>query len=421
MECQSDAWISGLHGSLEQQLERKKRFMELAERNKPVLFCEMGDERKPYWAMPSYDTVMAVGTQNDIFSNRHGILLGRYENAGSKATPEKQRATMPFTGSILAMDGQEHHQVRGIVGAAFTPKAIRDLYDTIENVVQTTAKHVASQYKGQTVDFRDVFANKIPATITCEMMGIPKDQQSWITDETVVLMQEAHPSHDDGDIKKWIRTSRKLYKFALELGEEKKAKPTDDLTSIMLEAKVDGRHLTLDEYADFFVLLAVSGIESTAGVIAAAFHYLYAHPEQKQDLEDNFDEVADSAVEELVRVHTPIMHFTRRAVSDTNINGVDIASGDKVCMYYIGANVDPNVFYDPLTFDIRRPTKPKHLAFGAPNPHYCLGANLSRAEIKAALKAIIEYFPSYKPVYDGMRYCPSRWGNGWRKMPISLP
>lgn len=420
MESQSDAWVAQLCSTLDLQTERKKRFMDLALLDRPLLFHEINDTNKPYWAMPSYDTVMEVGMNNEVFSNEHGVLLGRYENAGSRATPEKQKAIMPFTGSILGMDDPRHRNVRGIVSSAFTPKAIRDLQVMIDRVVDETSQKVLSENRGNIVDLRKEFANKIPATVTCEMMGIPKEQQDWVTNETVVLMLEAHPSHEDGDIKKWIRTSRKMYKFALELGAERRERPTDDLTSVMLAATFEGRQITLDEYADFFILMAVAGIETTAGVIAATFHYLHANPEQRADLEANFDEVADQAVEELIRVHTPIMHFTRKAMKDIVISDVPIKAGDKVCMYYMGANVDPAVFYDPLKLDFRRPLRPKHLAFGAPNSHYCLGANLARVELRSALRAILQYFPEYEPIYEGMTFCPSRWGNGWRKMPVRV-
>lgn len=407
-----DTWISSLSTGLKEHELRKRRFAELGAVGSPLLFSEGGDPDRTYWAALNYKDVMAVGTANDVFSNEHGIMLGRAENMA------RTFKSMPFTGSMLAMDDPRHYEIRNIVSGAFTPKSIKSMIGMIDDVVKDVAEDLIRNHPEGVADFRTEFANKIPAQMTCRMMGIPAEDIDWIIREVVMMMQLYHPSHDDGQPIKWLRASRDMYKYALNLAETRKQDPTDDLTSAMLSASVENRALTVDEYADFFSLLVNAGIETTANIISAAFYFLDANPEQREDLENNFDELAVTACEELARIHSPIIHFMRTAVKETSVSGVDIKPGDRVVMFYHAANFDPLVFDDPFTFNVRRPLKPTQLSYGTPNSHFCLGANLARAEIKSALKAIFTYFPNFAPIYDEMTFCPSRWASGWRSMPV---
>ena len=204
MECHSDAWISELHSTLEQQELRKRRFVELGSIGHPLMFFEGNDTDRTYWAALNYSDVMAVGTNNHVFSNEHGIMLGRAQNMA------KTFKSMPFTGSMLAMDDPRHYEIRNIVSGAFTPKSIKSMIGMIDDVVRDVAEDLIKNHPDGVADFRTEFANKIPAQMTCRMMGIPTEDIDWIIREVVMMMQLYHPSHDDGQPIKWLRASRDM-------------------------------------------------------------------------------------------------------------------------------------------------------------------------------------------------------------------
>jgi len=413
LNLQSDQWIDDLSDSIQAHEARKRRFSWLASEQKPVKFTEGNNPKGSYWALTSYDHVVRVGTDNDSFSSKYGVILAQ----DNEAITERHRALMPFNGSIVTLDNPEHHELRDLVSAAFTPKSIRSLVDSIERIVDRNTDFFVNKLRNGGADVRADFANRIPSMVTCGMMGIPEEDQPWISDIVAYMMGEAHPAHRSGDLIKWVKSTRKLHKYGIQLAEVRLKNPTDDLTSQLLRPVNGIRPLTVEEFVDFFILLVISGVETTAIAVSSAFHYFQEYRDQEDDLRANFDELIDSAIEEIVRHHTPIMHFTRTAIADVEVGGQEIKAGERVCLWYTGANADPNTFDDPLSFNIRRPVKPKHLGFGAPNPHYCLGANLARAEMRAALKAMMERIPQCTLLYDQSVYCPSKWGNGW----VSLP
>jgi len=408
----SDSWIPELYSTLEHHELRKRRFMEMARQQRPYLFCEHGDKDRSYWAMLSYKDCVQAGS-DDALSTAHGIMLGR------SAEMSKRFKSMPFTGSILAMDQPEHTELRSIISSAFTPKAIKELVSTIDDITKSVAENIIAKHPDGLADFRTEFSDKITGLLTCRMMGVPEEDVEWIGGLTAQMMQLHHPAHEDGNPVKWLRACRDMYQYAHKLAEERRDNPGDDLTSrLMTSTDFQNRPLTPDEYADFFSLLINAGFETTSNVISAAVYFLWREPEQREDLENNFDELIGTATEELARYHSPIIHFAKTAVRPTQIGDVEVKPGERVVLFYHSANFDEAVFDDPLRFNVRRPLKPMQLSFGTPNPHFCIGANLARAEIKAAIRCLFEYFPKFEPITEGFTFAPSRWAHGWRTMPV---
>lgn len=412
----SDDWIENLSSSIEDNDERKRRFSTLAAEGKPLPYYEAKNPDSLYWSVFGYNDIVEIAVNDDKFSSKSGVILSQVANELS----EKQQKIIPFNGSILTLDDPEHLELRNLVSAAFTPKSIRNLQDTIERVVDEVATDFISQLRTDVMDVRIDFANRIPALVICEMLGIPAEDQPWISQMVASMMGEAHPAHRHGDSMQWFRQTRKMHKYGLRLAQSKLESPADDLMSVLLHPQDGQRPLTLNEIVDFFMLLVVSGVETTSISVSVAFHYLQQHPDQLDDLRNDFDGLVDGAIEELVRHHTPVLHFMRTAIDDVEVSGQTIRAGDRVCLWYQAGNTDPNFYDDPLSFNIRRPLKPKHLGFGPPSSHYCLGANLARAEMRAALRAIVDRMPEYELLYDQSTYCRSKWGNGWVSLPSKM-
>ncbi|MCB0953510.1 MAG: cytochrome P450, partial [Microthrixaceae bacterium] len=192
--------------------------------------------------------------------------------------------------------------------------------------------------------------------------------------------------------------------------------PRDDLMTALVEAELDGERLDNTELDLFFITLVVAGNETTRNLINHSLLALVEHPDQAQRLRDDPD-LWDTAVEEMLRWGSSIHNFRRTATVDTELSGVRIAAGDKVVIYYASANRDEDVFEDPHTFDVGR-TPNDHVTFGGGGVHYCLGANLARAEIRATMRQVVERLPRIELAGPPERL-RSDFVNGIKRMPVS--
>jgi cytochrome P450 len=209
-----------------------------------------------------------------------------------------------------------------------------------------------------------------------------------------------------------------MFQYAQELGENRRAHPTDDITSIMMNAEVDGEQLTPQEFGSFFILLVVAGNETTRNAISHGMKALTDFPEQRELWWNDFETHTRTAVDEIVRWATPVVHFRRTATADTQIAGQELHAGDKVVMFYSSANRDERVFADPYRFDVTRPLQPPQAGFGAGGPHFCLGANLARREISVMFDEIRRRLPDLR-ITGEPDYLQSNFINGIKHLPCA--
>jgi cytochrome P450 len=186
-----------------------------------------------------------------------------------------------------------------------------------------------------------------------------------------------------------------LLTLGLELAERRRTEPQDDLATLLAQAEVEGRKLTDDEIAAFFVLLAVAGTDTTRNTITFTTMALQEHPEQRALLAKDFDGHIKLAMEEFVRWATPVMTFRRTATRDTEFRGQQIREGDWILMMYSSGNRDERVFTDPNTFNIRRNPNP-HVGFGGGGPHFCMGAFLAKMQLEAFFGQLISRAPNLR-------------------------
>ena len=177
----------------------------------------------------------------------------------------------------------------------------------------------------------------------------------------------------------------------------KKGGDGTDLTSQLVNADLADDELSGADLASFFVLLVVAGNETTRNAIGWGLKYLTDHPDQRAIWAADFEGVAPTAVEEIVRLASPVTYMRRTVTADTKIGGQAIAAGDKVCMFYLAANRDEDVFENPYAFDVRRDPNP-HVGFGGPGPHFCLGAHLARREILVMFRELFNRLPDIEAV-----------------------
>jgi cholest-4-en-3-one 26-monooxygenase len=187
--------------------------------------------------------------------------------------------------------------------------------------------------------------------------------------------------------------------------------------SILAHAEIDGDQLNQIEIDLFFMLLAVAGNETTRNLLSHGMLALMEHPDERRKLVDH-PELLDSAIEEMLRFASPVMHFRRTATKDTEIGGQLVSEGDKVVFWHISANRDDQVFEDPDRFDIARSPN-DHVAFGGGGSHFCLGANLARLEIRIMFSEVLRAMPDLEPAGDVQRLC-SNFINGIKHLPVAV-
>jgi cytochrome P450 len=221
-----------------------------------------------------------------------------------------------------------------------------------------------------------------------------------------------------GTYEALMAAALEMFQYAVELGENRRANPTDDITSVMMAAEVDGQQLTIQEFGSFFILLVVAGNETTRNAISHGMKLLTDHPDQRALWFGDYETHTRTAVEEIVRIASPVIHFRRTATADTVLGGQELKAGDKVVMFYGAANRDERAFDRPEAFDVTRPLQPQQVGFGAGGPHFCLGANLARREIAVMFDELRRRLPELR-ITGEPDYLQSNFINGIKHLQCS--
>jgi cholest-4-en-3-one 26-monooxygenase len=318
-----------------------------------------------FWALTRHEDVRRVSAAPREFSS----YVGGPNRVMDEGGLEKVRMI------IIGMDPPEHRDFRGIVAKAFTPRMIGRLDESLR---AETARVVGELRNDTSCDFVSQVAARIPMWSISELMGVPDADRQRLYELSHALIDDQDP-----EVAPTPETSSEslaeIFGYATEMAARERANPSGSLTSILLEAEVDGRKLTDLEYTLFFMFLIVAGNETTRTASSHGLHTLIQHPDSMVRLAAD-PSLIPGAVEEILRWEPPIHHFRRTATRDTTIGEQAIAEGDKVVMWYAGSNRDPAVFDDPHTFRIDRSPNPQQ-SFGI-GEHFCLGANLARLSLR---------------------------------------
>jgi cytochrome P450 len=204
--------------------------------------------------------------------------------------------------------------------------------------------------------------------------------------------------------------------YADQVARDKRARPASDIASALVQAEIDGDSLTDSEFQWFFLLLVNAGGDTTRNLVTAGMQQLFDHPDQRERLQADLDNLLPTAVEEMLRYTSPVSSFRRTAMTDTVIRDTPIAPGDKVVVFYGAANRDEDVFAEPDRFDVGRDPNP-HLAFGGGGAHLCLGIHVARIEIAALLRELLTRLPDLAPAGDAERLASS-FIVGYHRMPV---
>ncbi len=362
--------------------------------NRPVTFVEEPEvppevplPRGPgSWVLTRHADILEVSKQPGLFSSAQGITV-------MDQPPE----FFEFFSSMIAMDDPRHARLRKVVSAGFTPRMLKRLEESVQVIAAEIVDDVCER---GSVDFVVDVAAALPLRIVCELMGVPDSQYRYVFDNTNVILGAGDPEYveNQSDILTAILTAGgNLAALMHEVIAAKKGGDGDDLTSQLVNADLGDDEMTDADLASFFILLVVAGNETTRNAISWGLKYLTDDPEQRSIWTADFEGVAPTAVEEIVRLASPVTYMRRTATADTVLGGQRIAAGDKVSMFYLAANRDEDVFDDPYTFDVRRDPN-HHVGFGGPGPHFCLGAHLARREITVMFRELFARLPDIAAV-----------------------
>lgn len=393
-------------------IAERERAFETLRRERPVSYHEEFDTglfpRGPgYWALTKHADILLASRQADLFCS------GRGSNISDLPEP-----FLEFFGSMINMDDPRHARLRRIVSRGFTPRMIRRLEGNVQEIATAIIDRVCEM---GSCDFVAEIAAALPLEIICNMMGISKSDEKFVFDRTNAILGAGDPEYTTDAsqiIPDLLRAGAELAQLVQDLGRYRRKHPTDDLTSALVNAEVDGERLTGSELGSFFVLLVVAGNETTRNAISHGLLALSEHPDQRALWQADFETLAPTAVEEIVRWATPVIHFRRTATQDTEIRGQQIRAGEKVVLWYGSANRDEEVFVDPYRFDLRRSPNP-HVGFGGPGPHFCLGAHLARREIATLFRELFRRLPDIRAAGPPDRLA-SFFINGIKRLPCAF-
>ncbi len=345
------------------------------------------DETNQYWVVSRHEDIAYVSRTVDLYCSKFGV---------------RPKVAAPM--SLISMDDPEHTQQRRLINKGFTPAQVRRLAPHIRDITNDIIDEIQS--RGE-IDFVEDFGIHVPLIVIAELMGLDPDGRKNLYSWSDRMMGgDGHTDPDDPALLEAAEAFGEYVTYLLPIIEEKRANPKEDLISILIGAydegalgvgedggvvadgvdgALGGDALTSDELLMFLCILVVAGNETTRNAITGGLRAFSQFPEQKQKLLDH-PELIDLAIDEVIRYVSPVISFTRTITRDHEFHGRQLKEGQKLLMLYQSANRDETVFEDPDEFRIDRSPNP-HLAFGI-GPHFCLGANLARLEVKIVFEEL---------------------------------
>lgn len=358
------------------------RYFELPERD-----VEFGDpNERGYYALVRHADIVAASKSPDLFCS----------GQGATSLFDQPEEFNDFFGSMINLDDPRHKRLRGLVSAGFTPRRLQQLEDSVQRIAAEIVDRVID--KGE-CDFVTDIAAALPLEIICEMMGVPESQYEYVFNQSNLILGAGDTEYVPDPTKiidSILGAGFGLAELMNEVVDARLKDPKDDLTSALVHGEVDGEKLTKQELASFFILLLVAGNETTRNAISWGLHLLTENPDQKALWASDFDAHSQNAVEEIVRWASPVVFMRRTVTTDGAVlNDHTFNAGDKLMLCYWAGDHDPSVYDDPERFDITRKAV-DHVGFGAPGPHFCLGAHLARREITVMYRELFKRMPDLR-------------------------
>jgi cholest-4-en-3-one 26-monooxygenase len=358
-----------------------------------------------FWSITTADDVHAVSRDWETFSSEVGGITAL------------TNAIMPLEliqAMFIGMDPPKHDRLKALFQRGFTPRRIAEHEDEIRAITVGVLDGLSGR---ETVDLVADVAQPVVSRVIGSFMGIPpEDDAIWASLMTATLGASDPDLNPAGVEAVMQRDVPEIFERCQRLIAARREQPTDDLTSVLVHAQLDGQGLEEHEIVMGFFLLMAAGNDSTKATYCSAMRALIEHPDQRDQLLAD-PSLVPSAVEEALRMFPAFAHFRRTATRDTELNGAQIREGDKVVMWYVSSNRDETRYADPDRFDVTR--NPEHQAFGAGGRHFCLGTALARLELTILLEETLKRFPAME-LAGRARFVESPFLNQLKVLPVTL-
>jgi cholest-4-en-3-one 26-monooxygenase len=357
-----------------------------------------------YWAVTRYRDCVEVNRDFERFSSaRRGTQL--FELTADELSQQQLM--------MLNMDPPLHTRYRRLINKGFTPRMVAQLEQRIHQIADQIIDEVIEAGRA---DFVTDLVSELPLIVIAELLGVPAADRHLMFDWTNQMIGRDDPEFQ-GAPDRITEAAMELYGYASQLYAAKRVDPHADLMTVLTGVEVEGERLSDLELELFFLLLSTAGSETTRNLIAGAMQAFFAYPDQWQRLSGDRI-LLPAAVEEMLRFVTPVMNFRRQATTDTVVGEQQIRADDKVVFFHVSANRDETVFASPQSFDIARDPNP-HIAFGGGGPHFCLGANLARVEIRVMFDHLLDRIPDLAQAGPADRL-RSNFINGIKHLPVEF-
>lgn len=392
--------------------ERNAAFATLRRENPIAYFPEPIVEPFPegpgYFAITKMHDLLEISRHPEVFCSGQGAV----------SILDMPSDMNEFYGSLISMDDPRHARLRKIVSGTFTPRMLNNVLEDVEKTAKRVVDGIVE--KGE-IDFVKDVSMPFPLLVILDMMGIPHSEFDTVLAQSNIILSGGDPDfipEGTDPITAFLGAGAMLAGLLNDLAVLRRANPTDDLLSALVNTEVDGEQLSGDELASFFILLSVAGHETTRTALSHGITHLSQNPDQRALFLADIDGVMPTTVEEIVRYASPVVWMRRTLTQDYVLSGHEFHEGDKIIMYYGSANRDEAVFADPDAFNVLRDPNP-HVGFGGPGPHFCLGAHLARREITLMFRELYTRLPDIELAGPPVQL-RSNFINGVKSLPVSF-
>ncbi len=355
-----------------------------------------------FWALSRHADVLAAFRNVDAFSNSYGVSLD----------PSAFRPDAHKVMSFLALDPPRHTRMRSLVGKGFTPSKVAQMEEGIRAIA---VEHLEPAVERGTFDFIADFAGKLPMDVISELVGVPRADRAEVRRLADLVVHREDGVFDVPEAG--MEAALSLVGYYQGMVDERRGAPSDDLTSALAVAELDGERLTDEEIVAFLFLMVVAGNETTTKLLGNAWYWAWRYPDQRAKPFGDGERVADW-VEETLRYDTSSQMLLRVARTDLEVGGARIAQGDRVLLLVGSANRDEAVFPDPDRYDLDRDTS-RLVSFGS-GRHFCMGAPLARLEARIGLGELVKRVSGYEVDPDGIERVHSVNVRGLAALPTTV-
>jgi cytochrome P450 len=332
----------------------------------------------PFWAITKHADIVTIGRDPERFHNGPRLVIDH--------EPEQPNLFPP---TLIQIDPPKHTIYRKLINKRFTPGRLRPLHADIENIAKEIVDGLGRDSDEGRADFVEKVSAPLPIAVIAWLLGVPREDWNLLfdwTNRTIGATDPEFQTEGQDSRASALQAMTELFEYFTRLVAKKRAQPEDDLVSLFSQLEVDGEPIPEMDVLTFCLIIVVAGNETTRNATSGGMLAFIEHQDQLRKLQQN-PGLMPSAVEEVVRWTSPLIHFGRTATEDYELRGKRIKSGDALALFYPSANRDEEVFEDPFSFRIDRSPN-NHLAFGV-GEHYCLGAHVARLELEFAYKHLL--------------------------------